>query len=118
MEFLMWSETRGEILPGKYVFELRYFQKGTYSKSKGDTVNLSLNAKAGHLYYIRPEFPSPDTWRPVVIDIASNQEYIKILDSNPKNVQNKVDHYFKGERKPLQESEFKTKGGGVIKRWH
>lgn len=117
-EFLMWSETRGEILPGNYVLELRYFSKGTYSKSKGDIVNLSLNAKAGHVYYIRPEFPTPDTWRPVVIDIANNQDYTKILDSNPKNVQKKIEQYFKGERNPLQESEFQSRDGGVIKRWH
>ncbi|MCP3930556.1 MAG: hypothetical protein GY705_15815 [Bacteroidetes bacterium] len=118
MEFLMWSEVRGEILPGNYVLELRYFRKGTYSKSKGDVVSLPLKAKAGHIYYIKPEFSSPETWRPVVIDIANDQDYAKILDSNPKNVQKKVELYFQGERKPLQESEFHTRGGGVVKRWH
>jgi len=118
MEFLMWSEAKGEILPGNYVLELRYFRKGTYSKSKGDVVSLPLNAKAGHVYYIKPEFPSPETWHPAVIDIANDQEYAKILDCNPKNVQKKIELYFQGERKPLQESEFHTRGGGVVKRWH
>ena len=118
MEFLMWSEARGEILPGNYALELRYFRKGTYSKSKGDVVSLSLNAIAGHVYYIKPEFPSPERWRPVVTDIANDQDYDKISDRNPKNVQKKIELYFQGERKPLQESEFHTSGGGVVKRWH
>jgi hypothetical protein len=118
MEFLMWSETRGEILPGNYMIELRYFYKGTYNTSKGDIANLSLNAKAGHVYYVKPEFPSPGKWRPVVIDIANDQEYVKVLDRDPENVQKKVEQYFQGERNPVQESEFQTWGGGVIKRWH
>ena len=118
MEFLMWSEARGEILPGSYLLELRYFRKGTYSKSKGDVVSLSLNVKAGHTYYIKPEFPSPETWRPAVIDIANDQDYDKILDGNQKEVQKKIELYFQGGRKPLQESEFHTRGGGVVKRWH
>jgi hypothetical protein len=118
MELLMWSEARGEILPGNYVIELRYFYKGTSITSKGDIANLSLNAKAGHVYYIKPEFPSPGKWRPVVIDIANDQDYAKISDHNPKNVQKKVEQYFQGERKPLQESEFHTRDGGVVKRWH
>jgi ribosomal protein S18 acetylase RimI-like enzyme len=118
MEFLMWSEARGEILPGNYVLELRYFSKGTYTKTKGDVASMPLNAKAGHVYYIKPKFPSSDKWLPVVIDIANDQDYNKIQDSNPKNVQKKIELYFQGERKPMQESEFHTKGGGVVKRWH
>jgi hypothetical protein len=63
MEFLMWSEARGEILPGNYVLELRYFNQGVYNSrtkssgttTKGDVIELPLNAKAGHVYYIKPE---------------------------------------------------------------
>jgi hypothetical protein len=54
----------------------------------------------------------------VVIDIANEKDYAKILDHDPKNVQKKIALYFQGKRKPLQESEFHTRGGGVIKRWH
>jgi hypothetical protein len=126
MNFLMWSEINGEILPGNYMIELRYFSQGVYNNrtkssgttTKGDIVKLSLNANAGHVYYIKPGFPSPGRWSPVVIDIANDQDYAKILNRNPENVQKKIEQYFQGKRKPLQESEFHTRGGGVIKRWH
>jgi hypothetical protein len=125
MEFLMWSETRGEILPGNYMLELRYFNQGVYNNrtkssgtaTKGDVIELPLNAKAGHVYYIKPEILS-GMWRPVVTDIANEKDYAKILDSDSQNVQKKIELYFQGKRKPLQESEFHTRGGGVIKRWH
>ena len=51
-------------------------------------------------------------------DVANDQEYAKILDRNPENVQKKVEQYFQGERKAVQESEFNTTGGGKIKLWH
>jgi len=118
MEFLTWSEINGEILPGNYILELRYYSSGTYSSSKGESINLPLHAEAGHVYYIEAVRPLPDTWEPYVIDIADDEDYAKILNKNPKNVKEKIEKYFQGERKPLQESEFHTRGGGVIKRWH
>jgi hypothetical protein len=116
MELFAWNSIDGEIIPGNYILELRYFNSGTYSKVKGDTVNFPLRAEAGHVYYIAAEFGS-STWHPNVIDITSSEDYNKITNGNPKHVKDKIVKYFQGERVPLQETEVHFYGGGVRKMW-
>ena len=118
IKLLLWSATNGEILPGNYTLVVRYYSGGTYSKTIGNDTPISLTAKAGHVYYIKPEFLSPNRWQPVVIDIADDQDYAKITDKDPEFIKQQVEKYFQGERSPISPHEYKAQAGGTVKLWN
>lgn len=108
-----------ELLPGKYVLELRYTNQGTYRNVYGGTVRYSLQAVAGHVYYLYPEFSSQNTWSPAVVDIASEADYQKaniIPDVNPENLKKWVSNYYSGPRTSAQKEVHHT-NMGVITIW-
>ncbi len=103
----------GELLPGTYLLDLRYQYKGDYSSARSGNMSYNLYVSAGHLYYIYAEFPAPNTWRPAVIDIASDGDYQKVSnlnhngwlgssDEDPEFVRKMVNRYFAGPRTPLK----------------
>ncbi len=117
IKLLCWSETNGEILPGSYTLVVRYYSGGTYSKTIGNDMPIAFTAKAGHVYYIKPEFLSSNRWQPVVIDIADDQDYSQIADRDPDAIKQRVEKYFQGDRSPISPHEYKTRTGGTVKLW-
>lgn len=104
-----------ELLPATYELELRYYSEGyKYSNKysmRGGTAPYTLQATAGHVYYIYPEFPTPDTWRPAVLDIVSDEDYQKLANAkfDPEAFRKYINRYFAGPRIPLK----KIDGSGV-----
>jgi hypothetical protein len=108
-----------ELIPGKYVLELRYSNQGTYRNVYGGTVLFSLQTVAGHVYYIYPEFSAQNTWSPAVVDIASEADYLKIngnADVNPEDIKKWVMNYYSGPRTSAQKEVHPT-SNGVITIW-
>jgi hypothetical protein len=98
---LVGSSGASELLPGKYVLELRYSSQGTYRNVHGGTAPGSLQAVAGHVYFIYPEFTSQNTWKPAAIDIASEADFQKAngaADVNAEDLKQWVMNYFAGPR--------------------
>lgn len=105
-----------EVLPGKYVLELRYVHQGTYNNEHGGKVMYPLQTVAGHVYFIYPEFPALGIWRPAVIDIVRDEDYRKITYRNPEKVKKWVDNYLAGSRTIAKKEEVST-SKGVITIW-
>jgi hypothetical protein len=115
----LWGEDRvlGELLPATYELVLRYHQQGEYSPSRrGGIVSYTLQVVAGHFYYIYAEFPTPNTWRPAVIDIARDEDYQKIAnlnrhgwlgdsDEDSEFIRKRVNRYLAGPRTPLKKED-------------
>lgn len=114
------SAAVGEVVPGAYTLKLRFADIGTTSRTNSETVNLRLVASAGHVYYIFQEYPTPGSWRPVVVDIASDADYDNIKKvgeskqietDSPSDVRKWVKHYLESERTEVKETIFNTSQG-------
>ncbi|MCP3890096.1 MAG: hypothetical protein GY702_14685 [Desulfobulbaceae bacterium] len=98
-----------EMLPGTYKLELRYFRRNNNITKEGFSL-YTLQVTAGHVYYIYTEFPTPDTWRPAVIEIAHEEDYKKITElkrhrsdlDSAEYVRRKVNKYLSGSRTQLK----------------
>jgi hypothetical protein len=96
----------GELMPGRYQLTVGYVHSGLYktTTSKGP-VHIEINAQGGHTYFIYPTFPGSDTWQPSVIDIASDEDYLKIKDTFDREwLKNNIATYLSGNRRPLMPS--------------
>lgn len=100
-----------EVLPGKYVLDLRYVNQGAFSTSTGDTAPCVLQAEAGHVYYFYPEFPAPKVWRPAFVDVANDEDYKKIPRRDPATVKKWIAKYWASPRPAVKKEEIQTKDG-------
>ena len=113
----------GELLPGNYVLEVRYYQEvvgyKSTEKSWGKSVSLPLRAEPGHVYYIYPEVPTADVWRPSVIDIAHDEDYNKMegIGHSPSKFREMITNYVIGDRQVIQKVEFTTRDGEHLTLW-
>jgi len=95
-----------EVLPGQHVIGVDYFyyepkyHTGGSVKETGEVVYLNINAQPGHLYLIYSEHPTEFTWNPVIVDVASDEDYEKLgkLGFDGPGIREQIKNYFRGER--------------------
>ena len=88
--------------PLKLAVMITGYQDQWTTRSKS-SVYVEIDAQAGHTYFIYPTFPSKTTWQPKVIDIASDEDYLKIEDPSDRELLKIriADYLSRGERWPL-----------------
>jgi len=94
----------GELLPGQYTLCVGYAYIGTIKSAHSQgCVKLKLNAQPGYIYYVFPEFPGPNSWKPGIIDILHEEDYRGI--EGGEQIHKRVKKYFMGERRVITQSE-------------
>jgi hypothetical protein len=107
-----WENPGGELLPGRYILRVGYIVGSTV----GHAVNIELNAQPGHLYYVYPElfingtwvnhltFSRSTMWRPVMVDIARDEDFYKVPEEQREKLQNWRRNYLQGERPAIKQN--------------
>jgi hypothetical protein len=100
------GKDKAELLPGQHHVCVYYLTGQQHSVG---CVDVSLNAQAGHTYYIYGNFPAGTRrWDPVVVDFAREEDYV--AGKEGKRTQQRALKYFQGNRDPAKETAFRSRG--------